>query len=95
MARYLKYGSLSMPSQGSSLIQELVKHFESDVSFDDLQTKINVWLLLLGTPFFVNRPAIRDISFTVVETNPPMPIIMYYAQVHYVLVGDGDDAPNI
>ena len=95
MARYLPYGDLSLPSQGSSQLQELVKHFESDVSFDNLQTQINVWLLLLGTPFFINRPAIREITFEVHETGQPMPVIMYYAQVHYVLVGDGDDAPNI
>ena len=95
MAKLLPFGNLKYPSQGSSELTELVRHFESDISFDDLQQQINAFLLVLKSPVFTNRPAIRDIRFLVVETNPPMPIIMYYAQLHYVLVGDGDDSAEI
>lgn len=95
MAQYLPTGNLKFPSQGSSEISQYVKHFESDVSFDDLQQQINVYLLLLKSPSFTNRPAIRDIRFQVLVTNPPQPITMYYAQLHFVLVGDGDDSASI
>jgi hypothetical protein len=95
MAQYLPSGDLKFPSQGSNEISEFVKHFESDVSFDALQIKINLYLLLLKSPAFTNRPAIRDIRFQVFESQPPQPIITYYAQLHFVLVGDGDDSASI
>ncbi len=90
MARLLPYGVLSKPSQGSAELTELVKHFESDVSFEDLQDQINAFLLVLKSPTFVNRPAIREIKFQVFSTSPPTTV--YFAQLHFVLVGDGDDS---
>lgn len=95
MARYLPYGGVTFSSQGSSLITELVKHFESSVSFDDLQNQINVWLILIGSEVILNRPAIRNISFSVFEKSNPMAEMRYFAQVHYILIGDADDAPNL
>ena len=95
MSKLIAYGLMDIPNQGPNEITELVKNFESDVSFDDLQLKINAYLLLLKSPVIVNRVSIRDIRFQVLETAPPMPVIIYYAQLHFVLVGDGDDSASI
>ena len=95
MAKFLPYGGVTYASQGSTDLLERVKHFTSDVDFDDLQDQINIWLVLLNSNVIVNRPAIREIKFQVLdETNPPGGIF-YYCQVHYILVGDADDSPNL
>jgi hypothetical protein len=93
MAQYLPSGGLKFPSQGSNEITEKVKHFDSDVSFDALQLKINLYLLLLKSPIVTNRPLVRDIRFQIVEKteNPDKGTVFYYAQLHYTLIGDGDD----
>lgn len=90
MPKFLAYGEVRFPTQGSSNIAELVKHFHSDVSFDDLQTKINAFLLLLTTDAFDNRPSIRTITFHTLEKreNPNKGDFQYYCQVHYMLIGD-------
>lgn len=93
MAKLLPYGMIRFPSQGSNELSELVKHFESDVDFEDLQDQINVYLLLLKSPTFTNRVAIRDIRFQVHSSAPPQ--LVYYAQLHFILVGDGDDSASI
>lgn len=95
MAKILAYGEVRFPTQGSSDILELVKHFESNVSFGNLQDQINAWLLFLTSDVIINRPSIRDISFTVFEKSKPMGEMRYYAQVHYILIGDADDFPNL
>jgi hypothetical protein len=93
MAKFLPYGGVTFPSQGSNEILELVKHFTSDVDFDDLQDLINTWLILINSPVIVNRPAIREIKFQVVDKANPGGGLIFYAQVHYILVGDADDDP--
>lgn len=91
MSKFLAHSGFNLPQQGSSAITELVKHFESNVSFDDLQSKINTFLLLLKTPLFPNRPSIRTITFNVFEKleNPNKGDFHYFAQIHYILIGDG------
>jgi hypothetical protein len=95
MAKFLAYGGVRFPSQGSSELQELVKHFETNISFDDLQDQINLWLLFLSSNTIINRPSIRDISFSIFEKSNPQSEMRYFAQVHYLLLGDADDAPNL
>ncbi len=95
MAKFLPYGGVVFPSQGSSEILELVKHFTSTVDFDELQDQINVWLVFINTDVILNRPAIRNISFQVVDKTPPNAALLYYAQVHYILLGDADDSPSL
>ncbi len=95
MAKFLPYGGVTFPAQGSSEILELVKHFTSDVDFEELQDQINVWLVLINSDVIVNRPAIRNISFQVVDNTPPNAALLYYAQVHYILLGDADDSPSL
>jgi hypothetical protein len=95
MAKFLPYGGVTFPAQGSNEILELVKHFESTVDFDQLQNKINLWLVLINSDVVVNRPAIRNISFTVFETSNPGAEMRYFAQVHYILLGDADDSPSL
>jgi hypothetical protein len=95
MAKFLPYGGVTFPSQGSTEILELVKHFTSNVDFDELQDQINVWLVLLNSEVIVNRPAIRAITFTVFETSNPGAEMRYFAQVHYILLGDADDSPSL
>lgn len=93
MSKLISYGNMNIPKTGSNELTELVKHFESDVSFEDLQDQINIYLLLLKSPTFVNRASIRDIRFQVHSSAPPQ--LVYYAQIHFVLVGDGDDSANL
>jgi hypothetical protein len=90
MATYLAYGELKHNSQGPNTIQELVKHFESAIDWEDLQDQINVWLLLIGTDAILLRPSVRTISFQILEKplNPDKGILLYFAQVHYLLTGD-------
>jgi hypothetical protein len=90
MSRFLGYGEIRFPTQGSSSIHELVKHFESNESFDNLQQKINTWLILIGLDVNPNRPSIRTITFDVFEKleNPDKGQFQYFAQVHYMLMGD-------
>jgi hypothetical protein len=97
MAQYLAYGGVTYPPQGSTIIQELVKHFENNVSFEDLQDEINLWLILIGGPLILNRPSIRSVAFShyIKPTNPNKDSIIYLAQIHYMLIGDADDAPNL
>lgn len=97
MAKLIANGVMNIPTQGSTEISEYVKHFESDVSFEDLQDQINVYMLLLKSPTFTNRASIRGITFQIVEKqqNPNKGTFLYYAQLHFVLVGDGDDSAEL
>ncbi|GAG38164.1 unnamed protein product [marine sediment metagenome] len=96
MAKFLPFGGVTFPSQGSTDLLELVKHFSSSVDFDDLQDQINTWLLLINSDLIENRPAIRNISFNVIDkTSNPNKGFNYFAQVHYILLGDADDSPNL
>jgi hypothetical protein len=95
MAKFLPYGGVIFPSQGSNEILELVKHFESNVDFDELQEQINLWLVLINSEVILNRPAVRSITFSVFEKSSPMAEMRYFAQVHYILVGDADDSPSL
>lgn len=96
MSNYLAYGFLEKPSQGSTNQQEYAVNLESDVSFDDLQTQINDFLLYLSSNAVINRPAIRSIEFQVLEKqqNPNKGDFFYYSQIHFVLVGDAADTPT-
>lgn len=97
MAKFSAFGEVRFPTQGSSDVLELVKHFTSTVDFDELQDQINVWLLLINSDVIVNRPSIRTITFNVFEKleNPDKGQFNYFAQVHYILLGDADDSPNL
>ena len=96
MAKFLPYGGVEFPAQGSTEIQELVKHFSSSVDFEDLQDQINVWLILINSDVIANRPAIREISFNVIDKNSnPNKGFNFFAQVHYILLGDADDSPSL
>ena len=94
MAKYLPYGGVTFPPQGSGEIQERVKHFESDVSFENLQIQMNIWLLFISSQAVLNRPAVRNISFShyIKPSNPNKNTIIYLAQVHYILIGDADES---
>lgn len=94
MAKFLPYGGVTFPSQGSTDILELVKNFTSTVDFEELQDQINLWLILINSNVILNRPAIRAITFQVHNELSPSQIV-YYAQVHYILLGDADDSPNL
>jgi len=96
MAKFLATREINFPTQGSSQINEFVKHFESDVSFDDLQAQINVWMLLVSSDAIDERVAIRGMSFNVLEKqrNPDRGEFRYYCQVHYVLIGDAGSGPQ-
>jgi hypothetical protein len=95
MAKFLPYGGVVFPSQGSNEILELVKHFESNLGFDELQDQINLWLVFINSDVILNRPAIRSITFAVFEKSNPGAEMRYFAQVHYILVGDADDSPSV
>ena len=97
MAKFLPYGLVTFSSQGSNEILELVKHFTSTVDFGDLQDQINLFFVLLNSNVIENRPAIRAINFNVFEKleNPNKGDFHYFAQVHYILIGDADDSPNL
>jgi hypothetical protein len=95
MAAYLAYGVQEKPNQSPQVFNEYVKHFESNISFGDLQDQINDFLALLGSDIILNRPSIKNIEFEVFMKDPPMATIIYFAQVHYLLTGDNDDSPNI
>ena len=94
MAKFLPFGQVTFASQGSTDLLELVKHFTSDVDFEELQEQINLWLVLINSNVILNRPAIRAITFQV-HNNLAPPETLYYAQVHYILLGDADDSPNL
>lgn len=97
MASFLPYGGVTFPSQGSTKITELVKHFSGNVDFIELQDQINIWLSLLVSNVIINRPAIRTITFHVFEKleNPNKGDFQYFAQVHYILIGDADDSLSL
>lgn len=96
MAKYLPYGGVTFGSQGSNLIQERVKHFSSFIDFDELQEQINAWLFFISSQVIGNRPAIRTINFLIMnKPEQPNKGFQYFAQVHYMLIGDADDDINI
>ena len=95
MAKFLSTNDIKQPASGSSDILEAVKHFVSEVDFIDLQTKVNAWLLILNSDLIENRPSIRNISFSVYRKPNPQGGDQYLCQVHYVLTGDANDAPNL
>ena len=95
MAAFLTHGGVAFPATGSNKVQVLVKHFESDISFDALQDLMNAWLILIGTNVIQNRPVIKNITFSVIQTPPPQPELLYLSQIHYLLIGDADDEPNL
>ena len=77
----------------SSLIQEYVRYFESQVSLMDLQDQVNNFINLLRGPTVINRAGIRFITLETALSNNQT--FTYFAQVHFVLIGDADDSATI
>ena len=83
MARYIQQRGMTMPSAGNNIIHHFIKTFEN-VDKALLDIEVDAWFL--SREALTSSPIIRNVNFSVHLSAPPMPVITYFTQIHYILV---------